>query len=223
MTMLFNEAVRLRHSARAFLPKRVEDSVLTDVLNDAQCAPSNCNTQPWLVHIVSGQAKSELSQAMIREADSENFTPDFTFDTAAFHGVYGERRAHQGKTYYEAMGIARDDKQGRDVAVQNNLRFFGAPHAAFLFMPSIGDNVRVASDLGMYAQNFLLSLTAHGLAGVPQTILGFFADTVRHQLRIAPDNRLLFGISFGYEDPEGESHKYKMGRAALSDSVVFHE
>ena len=32
---------------------------------------------------------------------------------------------------------------------------------------------------GMYAQNFPLSLTAWGFHGIPQTILGIYADIVR--------------------------------------------
>ncbi|MEX3021647.1 nitroreductase [Kluyvera sp. STS39-E] len=222
MSMLFKDVVRLRHSSRAFLPTPVKDSVLHDILADAQLAPSNCNTQPWRVHIVSGNTKAALSRAMLADADDEHYTPDFSFDTSAFHGIYGERRADQGKVYYEAMGITRDDKEGRDLAFRRNLSFFNAPHVAFLFMPTVGDNVRVAADIGMYAQNFLLSLTSQGLAGVPQTILGFFSDTVRKKLDVSSDFRLLFGISFGYEDPEGESHKYRMGRAPICDSVFFH-
>ncbi|MFD9319117.1 nitroreductase family protein [Streptomyces sp. NPDC060053] len=43
---------------------------------------------------------------------------------------------------------------------------------------------RTAGDIGMYAQNFLLSLAARGLAGIPQTVLGVYADTVREFLGV---------------------------------------
>jgi hypothetical protein len=52
-------------------------------------------------------------------------------------------------------------------------------HAAFLFLPSVGDNVHAAADMGIYGQNFLLSLTASGYACIPQTLPGFYVDTVR--------------------------------------------
>jgi hypothetical protein len=78
-----------------------------------------------------------------------------------------------------------------DEVFRHNLEFYGAPHVAFLFMPLVGDGVRVASDIGMYAQNFLLSLTARGLAGVPKTLLGMFADPVREMLGVGDDMKLL--------------------------------
>lgn len=104
-----------------------------------------------------------------------------------------------------------------------NLTFFDAPHVAFLFMPSFGDNVRVASDIGMYAQSFLLSLTARGIGSVPQTILGFYADTVRQVLGISDDMKLMFGISFGYPDQEAKVNKIRVGRDPIGSNVTLHK
>jgi nitroreductase len=217
----FEKLVRERASIRHFLSTPVDPLQIQSVLEDAQRAPSNCNTQPWSVHIVSGRAREAVSAAML-EAGSR-YSPDFSWDETAYAGVFGERRKQQGKTYYEALGIARDDSEGRTKAWRNNLNFFGAPHAAFLFMPMTGDGVRVASDVGMYAQTFLLSLASRGLAGVPQTLLGLFADPVREVLGIDADMKLLFGISFGYPDASGLSANVRMGRAPLTESVQFHD
>lgn len=218
----FEETVRLRHSPRAFLPTPLTDAQIHDVLQDAQYAPSNCNTQPWHVHIASGETKQALTQAMLRNAEMGKMSPDFSFDYADFYGEYFTRSQEQAQQYYEVLGIARDDKAQRHEALLRNYAFFGAPHVAFLFMPSFGDNVRVAGDIGMYGQNFLLSLTARGFAGIPQTLLGFHADTVREMLGVADNYRLLFGISFGYEDVEARANKLRMGRIAPEQSVVFH-
>lgn len=89
---------------------------------------------------------------------------------------------------------------------------------AFLFLPVIGDSVRPASDIGMYAQTFLLSLQAHGLGGVPQTVLGFYADTVRQVLNVSVDNKLLFG----YPRLDSPANQLRMGRCDLAESVTFH-
>lgn len=89
-------------------------------------------------------------------------------------------------------------------------------------MPLVGDGVRVASDIGMYAQNFLLSLTARGLAGVPQTLLGMFAGPVREILGVGDDMKLLFGISFGYADASALSASVRIERAPLTESVQLH-
>lgn len=109
---------------------------------------------------------------------------------------------------------------GRHEAMVRNLDFFGAPQAALLFVPAVGDSVRVASDLGMYAQTFLLSLTAHGFAGIPQTLLGLFAAPIRAHLGVADDMKLLFGISFGYADPAALAAAPSMPREPINSITL---
>ena len=220
---LFHDVVRARHSVRAFLSTSVPDALIRDVLVDAQHAPSNCNAQPWVTPIVSGAQRDALSEAILAADDAGHVTPDFPFATANFCDIYRERTAAQGKAYYEAIGVAREDFDERHTASQLNLKFFNAPHVALLFMPPVGGNeVRVAGDLGMYGQTFLLSLTAHGLGGIPQTMLGFYADTIREELGIDPSHKLLFGISFGYPDPDSAANSYRIDKAPIEDSVTFH-
>lgn len=220
-TSSFDDLVRARRSVRQFLSTPLSSAQIDAVLADAQRSPSNCNTQPWMVHIVSGATKAALTATLKAHASKQHFSPDFSWDETAFPDVLDERRREQGKTYYESLGIARNDAAGRQAGLLKNLEFFGAPHAAFLFMRPVGDNVRVAADLGMYAQTFLLSLAARGYAGIPQTVLGLFSDPVRATLDLREDMKLLFGISFGFAGPDAMAAPY-MPRAPLGDSVVRH-
>lgn len=89
-------------------------------------------------------------------------------------------------------------------------------------MTSFCGDVRVAGDIGMYGQTFRLSLTAHGLAGIPPTSLGFFADPIREFLAINSRMTLLFGISFCYPDETAPGNRMKMDRVDISESVTFH-
>lgn len=221
-TLPFAEAVRNRRSFRHFLPTPLSDSVIQSVLADAQFAPSNCNTQPWAVHVVSGVKLAELSRALLDANDAGRITPDFSWDETAFQGRLDERRKEHGKLYYESLGVARSDISGRAEASKRNFTFYGAPHVALLFMPAIGDNVRVAGDLGMYGQTFLLSLAARGLGGIPQTLLGLFADTIRETLKISQDQKLLFGVSFGHPDEAAPGNRTRVGRDPISASVTLH-
>jgi nitroreductase len=218
----FEDATRVRRSIRGFLDKPVSESVIREVLEDAQHAPSNCNTQPWNTHIVRGETLKQLSQVLHAKNDAGEFTPDFSFDVNDFYGEYRQRNNALGKAYYEAMNVMREDKEARHRAGAMNYSFFNAPQAAFLFMPSFGDNVRVAGDMGMYGQTLLLSLAARGLGGIPQTALGFFAGTIREFLGIPDELKLLFGISFGYPDNDAPGNRVRMDRVPLDTSVTFH-
>lgn len=102
---LFHDVVRDRHSVRSFLPDPVPDDVLRSVLEDAQFAPSNCNTQPWETHIVSGATRDALGKAMLAVDEAGRMTPDFSF-SLDYPGVYGERAKAQGTAYYQALDVA---------------------------------------------------------------------------------------------------------------------
>lgn len=222
--MPFTDLVRSRHSVRKFLPDLVPPAEIRGVLEDAQTAPSNCNTQPWTVHVVSGAARDALSKELLRADEEGRLSFDFSFDYADFgEGIYLDRAHHHAAALYGARGISRADRAARKAAARENLDFYGAPHVAFLFMSAFGDGVRAAGDIGMYAQNVLLSLTARGLGGIPQTMLGFYADTVREFLGVPKDLKLLFGISFGIADQTAPVNNFRVGRAALEQCVVLHD
>ncbi|MEY8755452.1 nitroreductase [Peribacillus frigoritolerans] len=219
----FQDVIRTRRSYRNFLSTPIKEEVMREVLEDAQFTPSNCNTQPWDVHIVSGAKKKELTMALLKtQNEGSEAKPDFSFELKDYYGIYSTRQKEQGKAYYQSLGVARTDYEGRKRVSDRNFEFFDAPHAAFLFMPVIGDNVRVASDIGMYAQSFLLALAARGIGSVPQTVLGFHADVVREVLGVSKDMKLLFGISFGYPDVEALENRNRMGRDPIENNVSFH-
>jgi hypothetical protein len=45
---------------------------------------------------------------------------------------------------------------------------------------------------------------------------------VREQLGVAANYRLLFGVSFGYEDPQAKANAARVGRAEIDHAVHFH-
>ena len=51
----FQSLLQTRHSVRGFLPQPVPQAVMEQVVELASRAPSNCNTQPWKVYVVSTQ------------------------------------------------------------------------------------------------------------------------------------------------------------------------
>ncbi len=216
----FDEIVKARRSLRAFLPQPVDAPTLENIFSVAQCAPSNCNTQPWVTHVVSGEKLEKLRAEMPDRFMSGNFTMDFPYD-GVYEGVYKERQYGAAQALYDAVGIAREEKDKRHVQFMRNFTFFDAPHVAFLFLPE-PFGLREAADLGMFAQTLMLSLTAHGLGSCPQTALSFQADYVREELGIAPNNKLIFGMSFGYPDPDAPANTCETDRATVPDAVTFH-
>jgi nitroreductase len=219
--MRLDDAIRQRRSVRGFLAREVPAATLHEAFELAQWAPSNCNVQPWLPHVVSGASLVALRDALVGAAKAEQpFDPDWPAD-GKYPGVYRERQHDAAARLYGAMGVERRDLAGRHAAYLRNHACFDAPHAVFVFMQRPFDT-REATDIGMYAQTLMLALTARGIASCAQGALGLYTGIVRRHLGLPDDHRLLFGISFGYEDPAVAANAARTVRAPLAEAVCFH-
>lgn len=214
------EIITARRSVRGFLADAVPQATIEKIFTLAQRTPSNCNTQPWITHVVSGEKLEILRQKMPENTMLGKMTLDYPY-SGKYDGAYKERQYDAAAQMYNAVGIGREEKQKRMEVFMRNYHFFNAPHVAFLFLPE-PFSIREAADVGMYAQTLMLTLTAFGLGSCPQTSLGFHADLVREVLDVNPANKLLFGISFGFEDKNDPINTTRMGRAALADTTFFH-
>lgn len=219
ISAVFSDLVEQRRSVRGFKPDPVPRDIIEQVFNSAQRAPSNCNTQPWNVVIVSGAKCDELREKFTNAFTQGQIVMDFPYD-GQYQGVYRDRQYDAANQLYSAQNIAREDKAKRNEAFMRNFTFFDAPHVAFFFLPE-PFGLREAADLGMYAQTVMLSLVAHSLASCPQTALSMSADVLREALDLPASERILFGLSFGYEDTEHPANNCRVGRADLSDAVRF--
>jgi nitroreductase len=217
---IFERITLSRRSIRGFLPQAVDPSKLEQIFQTAAYAPSNCNTQPWQSHVVSGQMRDRLSRIFMETIGQGEYSLDYPYE-AKYEGKYRQRQLDVGILLYQALGVTREDKEGKRRAFLRNLEFFDAPHVVFIFMPE-WCGIREACDVGMYAQNLMLTMSAHGLASCPQTILGYGADTLRRELNIDKSMKLLFGISFGYEDTELPENQIVPQRVELCEAVTFH-
>ncbi|MDO9478817.1 MAG: nitroreductase [Pseudohongiella sp.] len=218
--MSLEQAILQRRSVRGYLPDLVPEAVLQNIFELAQLAPSNCNVQPWKVYVASGALRDELSTEMQRRIrDGVTPNPDYEY-RGDFVGEYRTRQVECAVALYNEMGIERNDKPGRQHAIMRNFEFFDAPYMAFLGMDK-AFGTTVAIDVGMYAQNLMLLLVAHGLHSCPMGTMRNYPDLVREAFGLGEDNRILFGLAFGYEDTSVPANKTRTTRDPVSASVMF--
>jgi nitroreductase len=94
---------------------------------------------------------------------------------------------------------------------------------AFIFVTDeFPETVRLAADVGMYAQTLMLSLANAGIGSCPQTSVSSFPDMVREELGVDSHSKLLLGLSFGYIDESDAANNFRTERAALDDTTRFH-
>jgi nitroreductase len=123
---IVDSIIRSRKSVRCFKADPVSKDLLMDILETARAAPSNFNSQPWRVHLLTGKAKQALGEAIVRAYQAETHPPFSPFpqpmpaDCAARVDDFGRR-------YYSALGIDRSDMTARARQTGRNFIFFDAP------------------------------------------------------------------------------------------------
>ena len=214
------DSIYARRSVRGFLEKEVPRDVLERIFEIARQAPSNCNVQPWKAFVASGELKDRLRRQMVQNTmDGVPPNPDYDYP-ARFVAEYRTRQVQCAVALYARMGIARDDKKGRMGAVLRNFEFFDAPHIAFIGMdPAFGTTVAV--DVGMWAQTLMLTMVSFGLHSCPMGTMRNYPDLIREAFDIRDGTRILFGISFGYEDPTVPANETRTTRDPTSSNVCF--
>ena len=214
------DALSNRYSCRRFKQDAVPIDLIHKILTAAQKTPSWCNTQPWDVHIVSGEALRTLSEKLEKQAASgATPNPDFSFPER-YEGDYRDRRKVCGLQLYKSVGIEKGDAlRTRDQALEN-FRFFAAPHVMFLTVPSeLG--VYGAVDCGLYVSSFMLVANELGVATIAQAALASYPDVVREALNIGQERHLVCGISFGFEDTTHPINGYRTEREPIASVVKF--
>lgn len=215
------EAIRGRYSVRAFLPDPVPEDVIREIFDIARLAPSNSNTQPWHVSVVSGAARDELERRFLHDmAAGEKPSPTWPSGGVGLTGDYKQRQIDCAKGLYEVMGIEYEDRAARRELALNNWRFFGAPHVAFFSMPETMHRAN-AVDMGIFLQSVLLLMAERGIGTCPQGALAAYPDAVREIVGIPEGNALLCGLSFGYEDTEAKANEVRMPREPVERIVTF--
>jgi nitroreductase len=217
---IFSQIANERRSIRGFRPDPLPEELLRQIFSDALRAPSNCNTQPWFVHVATGQVLEELRAELPLRFAAGDMSLDYPYD-GKYEGVYKERQYASATALYDALGIPREEKARRQTWFLRNFSFFDAPAVAFFTLPeSFG--LREACDLGMFAQTVMLGITARDLGSCPQTALSFMAHVIKPALNIPEEQKLLFGLSFGYPNVEDPANNAVTDRARLEDIVRFN-
>ncbi len=213
----FADVVRTRRSSRMFLAdKPVPRELLDEALELAIRAPSNSNTQPWHVVFATGERRARLVKALLAAVEA---APP-AVGSAGLPPRFAHLRRESGALVYGAMGIARDDAEGRWAAQKRNWAFFHAPVAAVVCMHRDFTNVD-AMGVGMFLQTLVLALNERGIGSCVQVSIGFYPEVLREQLDIPEDLMILCGMSIGYADQAFPANNLDTPRNPISENVVF--
>ena len=221
-TMTYDEVVQGRRSIRGFLDKPVPRAVVEEVLELAMRAPSSFNNQCWNFTVVTGEPldairKGNTEGILAGKPDSREFR--------SFTKVPDEHRGRQieiAKQLFGAMGIERDDKEGRQDWVLRGFRQFDAPVSIVVTY----DRVILGSDIapfdcGAVTNAIVNAAWSRGLGCVINSQGIMQSPVVREHAGIPDDQVIMICIAMGWPDEEFPANAVVSNRKPLEETARF--
>ena len=69
------EAIRERRTVGAFTEQPIERGLIEELIDAAVWAPNHKHTEPWRFHVVSGDARDDLADAVMAELEANGASP----------------------------------------------------------------------------------------------------------------------------------------------------
>lgn len=213
----FARLLAQRASTRAYLETPVEDGVLKELLVQARMAPSGSNLQPGSFIQVRGEVRRQLSEEMVAawRAHHEKIE-DGDYFAGPMPMTLRRRQVGAAQALYASLGIARDDRAGRDRQFERNFRFFDAPVAVVVTIDA-GFGAAGCMDLGMTLYGLMLAAQARGLASCAIGAIASYPELIRRHLGLDERARILCGLALGYADPAAPVNRTRTVRGNLDE------
>jgi nitroreductase len=219
-------AITSRRSIRAFLPTPVEREDIESILKVASRAPSGTNIQPWKVYVLTGAARTRLSDALQRAHDDPGaagvHTEEYAYYPRQWVSPYIERRRKVGWDLYGLLGITREDKAAMHRQHGRNYRFFDAPVGLIFTIDRILEQGSWL-DYGMFLENIMIAARGRGLDTCPQAAFTPFHRIIAEQLALPAGEMVVCGMALGYADHAKVENSLNTERAPLEQFVKFVE
>ncbi len=219
-----DQALTSRRSVRAFLPDAVPRATIEHLLKVAARSASGTNIQPWQVQVLSGAAKTRLSDRILQAFNDPQavaaHSSEFPIYPSEWISPFIDRRRKVGWDLYTLLGIGKGDRERTHAQHARNFQFFDAP-VGFIFTIHRSLGYAAWIDYGMFLGNLMTAARGHGLHTCPQFAFAQFHRIISSELALAPEQKVLCGMSLGYEDTSAIENTLVSERAPVSEWATF--
>ena len=220
--MEFEALVRTRRSIRGYKDQPVPRKVIEEIIEVAKGAPSSMNSQPWHVHVLTGEPLDRVRQRNTEMMLAGAKAQRDIHTHGPYEGVHRQRQVDIAKKLFEAMDIARDDKERRQDWVMRGFRQFDAPVSLVLtYDRSLDPGATCHFDLGALSYGIVLAAWDRGLGTVVNGQGIMRSDIVREVAGIPDDEVIMTCIAMGYPDDSFSANAVRSQREPNERFVRF--
>ena len=218
--MDYEEIAQDRRSIRGYKTDPIPREILEEIIHIAKHAPSSMNTQPWHFHVLTGEPLER-----IRKGNTEKMMAGSSVDREiklnhGYEGPHRERQIEIAVQLFEAMGIARDDKERRMDWVMRGFRQFDAPVSIVITVDkALADDTIAHFDCGAATYGLVLAAWSKGIGSVINGQGIMQSSVVRENASIPEDQVIMTCVAMGYPDDSFVANDVK-SRRSPNDKVA---
>ena len=218
--MDYEQIAQDRRSIRGYKTDPIPREILEEIIHIAKHAPSSMNTQPWHFHVLTGEPLER-----IRKGNTEKMMAGSSVDREiklnhGYEGPHRERQIEIAVQLFEAMGIARDDKERRLDWVMRGFRQFDAPVSIVITVDkALADDTIAHFDCGAATYGLVLAAWSKGIGSVINGQGIMQSSVVRENANIPEDQVIMTCVAMGYPDETFVANDVK-SRRSPNDKVA---
>jgi nitroreductase len=218
--MNYEDIAQDRRSIRGYKTDPIPREILEEIIHIAKQAPSSMNTQPWHFHVLTGEPLER-----IRKGNTEKMMAGSSVDREiklnhGYEGPHRERQVEIAVQLFEAMGIARDDKERRMDWVMRGFRQFDAPVSIVITVDkALADDTIAHFDCGAATYGLVLAAWSKGIGSVINGQGIMQSSVVRENANIPEDQVIMTCVAMGYPDESFVANDVK-SRRSPNDKVA---
>jgi len=225
---LVDDAIRSRHSVRAFLSTPVDAQIIKDILEVACRAPSGTNTQPWKVYVVTDKKRDEMVDRVCKAQleiykhpeKAAEYQETFPYYPEKWISPFIDRRRENGWGLYGLLNIQKGEKEKMAAQQLRNYQLFDAPVGLY-FTVNKAMGIGSKMDISMMIQNVMVAAKARGLDTCPQAAWNHFHPIVLEVLGASDDEELVCTVALGYANPDEIVNTFITPREPVENFTVF--
>jgi nitroreductase len=220
--MQFDEVMLGRRSIRGYKPDPVPKALIEEVLALAMRAPTSMNTQPWHFYVITGEPLNRI-RAGNTERNLAGVPDSRVFrHSGPYQGVHRDRQIEIAVQLFQAMGIERHDKEGRQDWVLRGFRQFDAPVSIVVTYDKALQGSDIAPfDAGAVTNALVNAAWSRGLGCVVNSQGIMQSPVVREHARIPDDQVIQTCVAMGYPDESFPANGVVSRRRPVAEVVTF--
>jgi nitroreductase len=185
-------------------------------------APSSLNTQPWNFFVLAGAPLDRIRQGNTERMLAGVPSSREFRSHGEYSGAHRDRQIGVAKQLFSAMGIARDDKSGRQDWVLRGFRQFDAPVSIVVTYDRaiLGGDI-APFDCGAVTNALVNAAWSRGLGCVINSQGIMQSPVVREHAQIPEDQVIMICVALGYPDETFPANAVVSQRKSVDEATVF--